>query len=89
MLLNKYKTNKKSQMDIIYASDEKTRRAIDSLYVAKAERTKMVVALVVLCLLIGFGAGFFVSAKSPVVNAQAVTAQTDGASQLKVPAQSK
>ena len=86
MLFNK--NNNKSQMDIIYGSDEKTRRAIDSLYVTKKERTKMVVSLTLLALLVGFGAGYYVSLNTSNAEAKASVVEVKVSPELKAEPQS-
>lgn len=53
--------SKSEEKNTIYKADEKTRRAIDALYVAKSSRTKMVVGLTVLALVLGFGGGLYVA----------------------------
>lgn len=84
MLFNKIKNNTKTQKDIIYGADEKTRRAIDTLYVTKRERTKLVVSLVVIALFVGFGAGYVtsVSAKSADTGAK-TTVTVEASPELK------
>ena len=86
MLFNK--NNNKSQMDTIYGSDEKTRRAIDSLYVTKKERTKMVISLTLLALLLGFGAGYYVSLNTATAEAKASVVEVKVSPELKVEPQS-
>lgn len=88
MLFNKNNSIKKSQMDIIYGSDEKTRRAIDGLYVSKKERTKMVVGLTLLALLVGFGAGYYVSLNTATAEAKANVVEVKVSPELKVEPQS-
>ena len=54
-----FKQKQNKNVNVIYRTDEKTRRAIDDLYVQKSERNKMVVALVLISMFIGIGVGMW------------------------------
>ena len=54
-----FKRKQNENVNVIYRADEKTRRAIDDLYVQKSERNKMVVALVLISMFIGIGVGMW------------------------------
>lgn len=58
--INKSRTE---NINVIYKSDETTRRAIDSLYVSKRNRTKAVIAATVISLLLGLVAGTLIGTK--------------------------
>lgn len=55
--------SKNENLNVIYKSDEATRRAIDALYVSKRSRTKTVIAAAVIALLTGLAAGVLPGAK--------------------------
>lgn len=55
--------SKNENLNVIYKSDEATRRAIDSLYVSKRNRTKAVIAATVISLLLGLVAGTLIGTK--------------------------
>ena len=55
--------SKNENLNVIYKSDEATRRAIDALYVSKRSRTKTVIAAAVIALSTGLAAGALAGAK--------------------------
>jgi len=55
--------SKNENLNVIYKSDEATRRAIDALYVSKRNRTKAVIAATVISLLLGLVAGTLIGTK--------------------------
>lgn len=87
MLFTKNNSIKKDQAGVIYSADEKTRRAIDSLYVSKKDRTKMVLGLSLIFLFIGFGAGYYVSANTRSVSARSNAVEVKIAPELKAQTQ--
>lgn len=87
MLFTKNNSIKKDQTDVIYSADEKTRRAIDSLYVSKKDRTKMVIGLSLIFLFVGFGIGYYASANTGSLSARTNTVEVKIAPELKAHAQ--
>ena len=55
--------SKNENLNVIYKSDEATRRAIDALYVSKRNRAKAVIAATVISLLLGLVAGTLIGTK--------------------------
>lgn len=77
---------KNENLNVIYKSDEATRRAIDALYVSKRSRTKTVIAVVVIALLAGLVAGAVIGAKhlTKGVNSSIVRVEVSDSLKAKV-----
>ena len=56
--VNMFKRKQNENINVIYQADEKTRRAIDDLYTRKSDRNKTIVAVALISLFIGLGAGW-------------------------------
>lgn len=58
---NNSDTVQHSDIDFIYQADAKTRKAIDKLYVRKADRTKQVIIYALIAMIIGMVGGMYIS----------------------------
>ena len=83
-----FKRKPNENINVIYQADEKTRRAIDDLYVRKSDRTKMVVALTAIALFIGLGLGWYGTVSNTFSSKSSTTVKIELAEQLKANPQS-
>lgn len=79
--------SKNENINVIYKSDETTRRAIDALYVSKHSRTKTVIAAVVIALLAGLVAGAVIGAKHLTKGVNSSTIRIEVSDSLKAKVQ--
>lgn len=79
--------SKNENLNVIYKSDEATRRAIDALYVSKRSRTKTVIAAVVIALLTGLATGVLAGAKYLNSNNSSSTVRIEVSDSLKAKVQ--
>lgn len=79
--------SKNENLNVIYKSDEATRRAIDTLYVSKRSRTKAVIAAAVIALLTGLAAGVLAGAKYLNSNNSNSTVRVEVSDSLKAKVQ--
>jgi len=79
--------SKNENLNVIYRSDEATRRAIDALYVSKRSRTKTVIAAVVIALLTGLAVGVLAGAKYLNSNNSSSTVRIEVSDSLKAKVQ--
>lgn len=79
--------SKNENLNVIYKSDEATRRAIDALYVSKRSRTKTVIAAVVIALLTGLAAGVLAGTKCLNSNNSNSTVRIEVSDSLKAKVQ--
>lgn len=84
-----FKRKQNDNINVIYQADEKTRRAIDDLYIRKSDRTKVVIAVALISLFIGLGLGWYGTISNTFTNHSENVIKIEVAEQLKAQPQSK
>jgi len=79
--------SKNENINVIYKSDDATRRAIDALYVSKCSRTKTVIAAAVIALSTGLAVGVLAGTKYLNSNNSSSTVRVEVSDSLKAKVQ--
>lgn len=83
-----FKRKQNDNINVIYQSEEKTRRAIDDLYTRKSDRNKAVAAVAFIALFIGVGLGMWLQMSHTYTNATDNVVKIEVSEQLKAEPQS-
>lgn len=84
-----FKRKQDNSINVIYKSDEATRRAIDSLYTRKSDRNKALAAAIFISLFIGLALGWYGTVSNTFTQTRDNVVRIEVSEQLKAQPQSE